>query len=52
MMQRWRRRESAAQEWAPTREEALALLEEADRLAAEGRYGEAAHLLLGTQKIN
>src|SRR5690606_442515 len=27
-------------------QEALALLEDADRLAAEGRYDEAAHLLL------
>ncbi|WP_408589635.1 hypothetical protein, partial [Novosphingobium sp.] len=35
-----------APEWAPTREAALALLEDADRLAAEGRFGEAAHLLL------
>lgn len=34
------------QAWAPSRDEALALLEDADRLAAQGRYGEAAHLLL------
>jgi len=34
------------QDWAPDRSEALALLEDADRLAAEGRYDEAAHLLL------
>jgi hypothetical protein len=33
-------------EWAPDRGQAQALLDEADRLAAEGRYGEAAHLLL------
>jgi hypothetical protein len=33
-------------EWVPQREEALALLEDADRLAAEGRYDEATHLLL------
>lgn len=33
-------------EWAPDRAAAVALLEDADRLAAEGRYGEAAHLLL------
>ena len=33
-------------EWAPVRGEALALLEDADRLAGEGRFGEAAHLLL------
>lgn len=32
--------------WTPDRAAAIALLEEADRLAAEGRYGEAAHLLL------
>lgn len=35
-----------AQDWSPEREAALALLEDADRLAAEGRFGEAAHLLL------
>lgn len=34
------------QAWAPDRAEALALLEDADRLAAEGRYDEATHLLL------
>ncbi|MCB2061165.1 MAG: hypothetical protein R3E09_09535 [Novosphingobium sp.] len=33
-------------EWAPDREAAVALLEDADRLAAEGRFGEAVHLLL------
>ena len=33
-------------EWAPDRSDALALLEDADRLAAEGRYDEATHLLL------
>ncbi|SFF79682.1 hypothetical protein SAMN05518801_101587 [Novosphingobium sp. CF614] len=32
--------------WAPSRIEAMALLEDADRLAGEGRFGEAAHLLL------
>jgi hypothetical protein len=32
--------------WTPERSAALALLEEADRLAAEGRYDEATHLLL------
>lgn len=32
--------------WTPDRDAALALLEDADRLAAAGRYGEAAHLLL------
>jgi hypothetical protein len=33
-------------DWAPDREAAVALLADADRLAGEGRYGEAAHLLL------
>ena len=33
-------------EWTPDRATALALLEDADRLAAAGRFGEAAHLLL------
>ena len=33
-------------QWAPAEGEALALLEVADRLAAEGRYDEATHLLL------
>jgi hypothetical protein len=32
--------------WAPERDQALALLDDADRLAAEGRFDEAAHLLL------
>ncbi len=32
--------------WAPAREESLALLEDADKLAAEGRFDEATHLLL------
>ncbi|WP_336987282.1 hypothetical protein [Altererythrobacter aquiaggeris] len=32
--------------WTPQREDVLALLSEADRLAAEGHYDEAAHLLL------
>lgn len=46
----WRERRGRAKvpapEWTPAREEALALLEDADRLAAEGRFDEAAHLLL------
>lgn len=46
----WRDRRGKPQvatpEWTPPREEALALLEDADRLAAQGLYGEAAHLLL------
>ncbi len=33
-------------EWTPDRTESLALLEDADRLAAEGLYDEATHLLL------
>ena len=33
-------------EWAPDHAAAVALLEDADRLAAQGRYGEAARLLL------
>ncbi len=37
---------AAAVEWRPEPEKARALLEDADRLAAEGRYDEAAHLLL------
>ncbi|QGN54777.1 hypothetical protein [Novosphingobium sp. Gsoil 351] len=43
-----RRAEAVAEtpEWSPDRAAALALLEDADRLAAAGRYGEAAHLLL------
>lgn len=32
--------------WSPDRAEALALLEDADRLAEQGRYDEATHLLL------
>lgn len=44
-----RRRAAAAEapeDWAPGAGAATALLEDADRLASEGRYGEAAHLLL------
>ena len=37
---------TVSEAWAPDRDAALALLEEADRLAAAGEYGEAAHLLL------
>ena len=32
--------------WRPAAERARTLLEDADRLAAEGRFGEAAHLIL------
>lgn len=38
--------EEAVPHWAPSRAEVAALLEEADRLAGEGRFGEATHLLL------
>ena len=44
-----RRAARAAQtgaEWLPDRTAALALLDDADRLAAAGHFGEAAHLLL------
>lgn len=37
---------STAPEWTPDHHQALALLEDADRLAASGRYDEATHLLL------
>ncbi|MET0588348.1 MAG: hypothetical protein ABWZ75_07460 [Novosphingobium sp.] len=41
------RKEGVAEEnWAPTHAAAVALLEDADRLASEGRFGEAVHLLL------
>lgn len=45
----WRPRKAIEAEdeaWAPTTGDALALLDDADRLAAEGRYDEATHLLL------
>ncbi|CDO37167.1 MULTISPECIES: hypothetical protein [Novosphingobium] len=47
-MAAWRNRRGQEDEavWAPSRAEATALLEDADRLAAQGRFGEAAHLLL------
>jgi hypothetical protein len=41
-----RSRAREAEEWTPGEAAALALLEEADRLAAEGRFDEATHLLL------
>lgn len=45
---RWLPRANAAEPagWVPQQAEALALLEEADRLAAAGRFDEATHLLL------
>jgi hypothetical protein len=45
----WRRKtqdEAADESWRPEAKEARELLGEADALAAEGRYSEAAHLLL------
>lgn len=48
-MGRFRAREGEDQEedWAPQTSVAFELLAEADKLAAEGRYAEAVHLLLG-----
>jgi len=43
---RGRSREEAPEGWVPAEAEALALLEDADRLAAQGRFAEATHLLL------
>jgi hypothetical protein len=43
---RRRQLEQTEPEWTPDAGEAMALLEDADRLAAEGRYDEATHLLL------
>lgn len=43
---RLRKRAAVEPDWAPTEQEALALLEDADALAARGRYDEATHLLL------
>ena len=45
----WRRKEAksgAPDDWTPDQAEALALLEDADALAREGRFDEATHLLL------
>ena len=45
----WRRKRTdgeEAEEWRPAEAPARALLREADALAAEGRFSEAAHLLL------
>lgn len=46
LVMRLRDRNAKPEAWTPSREEALALLDDADRLAAQGRFGEAAHLLL------
>lgn len=48
LLAKLRERQTAAvePEWKPDRAEALALLEDADRLADEGRFDEATHLLL------
>jgi hypothetical protein len=44
---RWRKPPAApAADWRPEPEQARALLDDADRLAAAGRFGEAIHLLL------
>jgi len=45
-LQAKRSRLEKPEEWVPNQQEALALLEEADRLAAEGQFDEATHLLL------
>lgn len=42
----WRIRPRGESEWTPDRQEALILLEDADALAAAGRFDEATHLLL------
>ena len=46
MLGKDRREKEPREEWLPDEAEALALLEDADRLAQEGRYDEATHLLL------
>lgn len=48
LVDRWRLRQPAAPEedWTPDRDMAAALLADADRLAQDGRYDEAVHLLL------
>lgn len=49
LYRRWREREAPSVEeagWTPGATAARRLLEEADALADDGRYGEAAHLLL------
>ena len=46
LLRRRKAAKSGDEEWSPDQGEALALLEEADRLASEGRYDEATHLLL------
>lgn len=43
---RSRKRPSEEDSWQPSQAESLTLLEDADRLAAEGKYDEATHLLL------
>tara|TARA_A100001391_G_scaffold18104_1_gene10135 strand:- start:28475 stop:29158 length:684 start_codon:yes stop_codon:yes gene_type:complete len=40
------RKETAQNDWVPDSEAAMALLQDADQLAAEGRFDEATHLLL------
>jgi hypothetical protein len=45
-LKRKRRPKPPVADWRPTEAEARALLEDADRLAAEGRFEEAVHILL------
>lgn len=47
LLERWRMQGTRpAEDWTPGAGAAAALLEDADRLAADGQYGEAVHLLL------
>jgi hypothetical protein len=46
LVRRGRSEAAEAPQWAPTEGQARALLEEADALAAAGRYDEAVHLIL------
>ena len=46
LKKRKKKQAAAEPEWRPTPAQARALLEEADKLAAEGRYAEAVHLIL------
>jgi hypothetical protein len=46
LLRQGRKAQGAEEQWSSDAAEALALLEDADRLAAEGRYDEATHLLL------
>lgn len=46
LLRRQRKATTDEADWSPDRAEALALLEDADALAAQGRFDEAVHLLL------